>query len=86
MDSELLFKFIGYFPDFRPLRVRFYAFFGQPQLSKQLYTRFKILTQLWKEKKVRNDEHYIFFLIQFSGHIPADTWSIKGKLTLKTRL
>ena len=38
MDSKLLLKFIGYFPDYLShCRVRFYAFFGQP-LSKQLYT------------------------------------------------
>ena len=37
MDSELLLKFIGYFPDYLlTLSRTIYAFFGQP-LSKQLY-------------------------------------------------
>ena len=37
MDSELLVKFIGYFPDYlSALSGAFLRFFGQP-LSKQLY-------------------------------------------------
>ena len=37
MDSELLLKFIGYFPDYLlVLSHRLLHFFGQP-LSKQLY-------------------------------------------------
>ena len=39
MDSELLLKFIGYFPDYLPALSRtLLRFFGQP-LSKQLYIK-----------------------------------------------
>ena len=39
MDSELLLKFIGYFPDYLSALWRtLYSFFGQP-LSKQLYMK-----------------------------------------------
>ena len=38
MDSVLLLKFIGYFPDYVSFGIVAYAFFGQAW-SKQLYTK-----------------------------------------------
>ena len=45
MDSELVLKFIGYFPDYLSAlsRTLLRFFFGQP-LSKQLYTERNILS------------------------------------------